>query len=441
VRWNAKFENIFQKHTIGWPRIKEWAERMVDDGLCAKSAPKMSTLLSHPGQYLWLVVEVTFYIVVCQPLCELTTRCEGDGQLSPIAYDIINDLVLERFRSGFDWIWANQNLMDAIDNLKNYQEAQPDSDIDVKIEAAKKVYEDALEKARMGPTGKYKRPKKNVAAMAEELRAAAQAKYAAERLILVERLKKESDAALDVYTNLMSKSTPTTVEEIQKKLISYAELAFKYFIDKYTTGPFVDSMELFKPARIVNPNFAKSCSQDDANSMIDGLFQKVPYLNNCSNKNAWAEKLKNTFEAMKAKHVSHLMNDTLEIGDKVMVRCANHPVPRAAEVKAVPMIAGDKISVEYKGQKKEQTEPDTDDVDPERVILPVKDFLKYFHLLREEFPEWLELVKILVLLQPSSAAAERVFSQLAGMFSKNQMNLLQDTLWIVIALRFHDRDL
>ena len=75
------------------------------------------------------------------------------------------------------------------------------------------------------------------------------------------------------------------------------------------------------------------------------------------------------------------------------------------------------------------------------MILPVRDFLKYFHLIREEFPEWLELVKILVLLQPSSAAAERVFSQLAGMFSKNQMHLLQDTLWIVIALRFHNRDL
>ena len=56
-------------------------------------------------------------------------------------------------------------------------------------------------------------------------------------------------------------------------------------------------------------------------------------------------------------------------------------------------------------------------------------------------PEWMELVKILVLLQPSSAAAERVFSQLAGMFSKSQMSLLQDTMWIVIALRFHDRDL
>ena len=29
VCWNAKFENLFQKHTIGWDRIKQWAIRIV----------------------------------------------------------------------------------------------------------------------------------------------------------------------------------------------------------------------------------------------------------------------------------------------------------------------------------------------------------------------------------------------------------------------------
>ena len=96
-------------------------------------------------------------------------------------------------------------------------------------------------------------------------------------------MKKESDDALDKNTKLMSQSTPTTVVEI-KKLISYVELAFKYCVDKYITGPLVETMELFRLTRIVNPNFAKTCSQDDTNSMIDGLFQKVPYLNNYSNK-------------------------------------------------------------------------------------------------------------------------------------------------------------
>ena len=441
VRWNAKFENLFQKHRIGWEHIRTWAVRMVDDGLCGRSAPNMSTMLNDQGQFLWLVVEVTFYIVICQPICELTTRCEGDGQLSPVTYDYIMDLVLTRFRSGYDWIWANDSLMDAIEALKDYQEAQPDDAIDVKIAAAKKVYEDALEKVRIGPTGDYKRKKKNVSHLDQYLRAAAQAKYAAERLIIEERLKKDSDSALDEYTKLMSQSTPSTVTEIKNKLISYSELAIKYFIDKYTTGPFKESLELFRLAKIVNPNFAKTCSQANGFKMIDDIFEHLPYLKNCSNKDQWMKNLKDSFSSLKAKHATLLMSDKLKIGDKVLVRCMNHPVPRAAEVMGVPMIHGDKISVKYKGQKKDESDLEEEDVLPGRVILPVRDFLKYFHEIRDEFPEWMELVKILVLLQPSSAAAERVFSQLAGMFSKSQMSLLQDTMWIVIALRFHDRDL
>jgi len=351
------------------------------------------------------------------------------------------DLVLTRFRSGYDWIWANDSLMDAIEALKDYQEAQPDDAIDVKIAAAKKVYEDALEKVRIGPTGDYKRKKKNVSHLDQYLRAAAQAKYAAERLIIEERLKKDSDSALDEYTKLMSQSTPSTVTEIKNKLISYSELAIKYFIDKYTTGPFKESLELFRLAKIVNPNFAKTCSQANGFKMIDDIFEHLPYLKNCSNKDQWMKNLKDSFSSLKAKHATLLMSDKLKIGDKVLVRCMNHPVPRAAEVMGVPMIHGDKISVKYKGQKKDESDLEEEDVLPGRVILPVRDFLKYFHEIRDEFPEWMELVKILVLLQPSSAAAERVFSQLAGMFSKSQMSLLQDTMWIVIALRFHDRDL
>ena len=47
--------------------------------------------------------------------------------------------------------------------------------------------------------------------------------------------------------------------------------------------------------------------------------------------------------------------------------------------------------------------------------------------------------EILVLLQPSSAAAERVFALLASMFSKKQRKLYQKTLFGTIARRMHKR--
>ena len=45
----------------------------------------------------------------------------------------------------------------------------------------------------------------------------------------------------------------------------------------------------------------------------------------------------------------------------------------------------------------------------------------------------------LKLLQPSSAAAERVFSQLSQMFTPQQMKLNQKWIFICIALRFNKR--
>jgi len=57
----------------------------------------------------------------------------------------------------------------------------------------------------------------------------------------------------------------------------------------------------------------------------------------------------------------------------------------------------------------------------------------------EAYTEWLKLVKILVLLQPSSSAAERVFALLASMFSKKQRKLYQKTLFGTIARRMHKR--
>ena len=37
VRWNAKFENLFQKHRLGWPMMRDWAGRLVEKNLCARS--------------------------------------------------------------------------------------------------------------------------------------------------------------------------------------------------------------------------------------------------------------------------------------------------------------------------------------------------------------------------------------------------------------------
>ena len=74
-----------------------------------------------------------------------------------------------------------------------------------------------------------------------------------------------------------------------------------------------------------------------------------------------------------------------------------------------------------------------------RISLKIENYVQYYKDIECECLAWYELAKILVLYQPSSAAAERVFSMLARLFSKQQLSLLQNNIWIVLALRFHER--
>ena len=98
------------------------------------------------------------------------------------------------------------------------------------------------------------------------------------------------------------------------------------------------------------------------------------------------------------------------------------------------------FSVKFLGEIfNEDDSTEEDDVQAERVLPDIESFYRYFVDLGEGFGDWVNLVEVLVLLQLSSAAAERVFSQLAQMFTPQQMKLNQKWIFICIALRFNKR--
>ena len=70
-----------------------------------------------------------------------------------------------------------------------------------------------------------------------------------------------------------------------------------------------------------------------------------------------------------------------------------------------------------------------------RVDKQITSYLKYYNAIRTQFPNWFRLICIVVLFQPSSAAAERVFSQMTAMFRKNQNGTYQESVWATCALR------
>ena len=57
----------------------------------------------------------------------------------------------------------------------------------------------------------------------------------------------------------------------------------------------------------------------------------------------------------------------------------------------------------------------------------------------EEFTTWYESFKLVLLVQPSSAVAERVFSILANSFSSKQESALEDYFQLSVMLNYNYR--
>ena len=67
-----------------------------------------------------------------------------------------------------------------------------------------------------------------------------------------------------------------------------------------------------------------------------------------------------------------------------------------------------------------------------------EDMRPYRYELVEALPNWSAAVKKILLVQPSSASAERVFSLLQNAFSKQQEAALEETVETSVMLRYND---
>ena len=68
------------------------------------------------------------------------------------------------------------------------------------------------------------------------------------------------------------------------------------------------------------------------------------------------------------------------------------------------------------------------------------DVAKWWNNHQNELPAWAEACKLVLLVQPSSAAAERVFSLLESSFSSKQNTSLQDYISLSVMLQYNNKD-
>ena len=73
--------------------------------------------------------------------------------------------------------------------------------------------------------------------------------------------------------------------------------------------------------------------------------------------------------------------------------------------------------------------------------MKIVDVLDWWHTHQRDLPAWAEACKNVLLIQPSSAAAERVFSILSNSFGERQESSLQDYIECSIMLQYNGRRL
>ena len=70
-------------------------------------------------------------------------------------------------------------------------------------------------------------------------------------------------------------------------------------------------------------------------------------------------------------------------------------------------------------------------------ISPDFNTVEWWSLHKQDLPQWSSVAKKVILLQPSSAAAERVFSLLNSSFSEQQQNSLEDYVEASVMLQYN----
>ena len=73
-------------------------------------------------------------------------------------------------------------------------------------------------------------------------------------------------------------------------------------------------------------------------------------------------------------------------------------------------------------------------------LSPDYDIIQWWKTHEPELPNWANVCKLILLVQPSSAAAERVFSLLQNTFSRQQYRSLEDYIVLSVMLQYNSRE-
>ena len=458
VRWYARDDNHRQKIPIGVDAIHIYAMALMEAGKCEKSAPKLLKFLNDKGIRMLLDVELCVKVAFTKGPRHVTYACESTQEIAPRVYNIVHQCSITPLRTrGVEFVFEDKDVIVAIDKYLSWKQAHDAAGGANVLSAAKNAWDAAIAAEVQGPMssgpGVPRRMKKNKNFHATDAteRAAMKAAHLLEYNSKQQALEDAVEVHHEAYVAALVANGPSTLEALKELLRSYLTPALHYILhhvdglDDYFSeintekkeGDLVPILKLFKAMRVLHPEDAKKMTDVEASVCIEYLCTHIPYIHSSPTRDDFSGRLLSSFSQLKVYHRNQMMPERLEVGDTCDVHCLGYALPRVASIVAK---GDDTFDVKFLGESFVYGAPvDEIGVEFERVTPQVDSYVTYF----EDYGDgdWLKLTEICMLLQASSADAERVFSQLSQMFTKQQMKLNQKWIFICIALRYNKRDI
>eukprot|EP00941_MAST-03F_sp_MAST-3F-sp1_P005521 g5521.t1 len=438
TRWWSKYDCLAQISNV-FDKLLLWIDGIKEKVIKPDSALKLYAMLLDDSNLHFLKVELAAYIFLGKKLRRATYLLEGNSQLAFITFNVVKT-VLDELKNGISNIPAVAEVSKAA--VKWATTTEGHSAIKIAEEEMKiaKAHYDALQDSnivrRRGRSSRNTEPVSGLTPAQEKAALLRRAKEKLEKKKEEDHLAKILAAKEEMLLAKKAASPPMTEQEWMKYAIDQIESGVNYFIEKFDTGgPCNNALSVFEAASIYHPDTGGSkMSLEDAEKLVKH-FALLPSYKDDETK---IEQL--SAELGEVKFIVQDYQRALRPGNKCKVDAPGYLFNRR-DAKIVQMHERENIpysyTVKYVGETKE-TKVSSDMV--HRV--PV-DVLSIFYRKKILVPHTYALIEKLVLLQPSSGSAERVFSLLQAFFASNgrRASSLMDLKLATLMLRYHDRDL
>lgn len=398
----------------------------------------MYNFLRLDGLNIHLRMELASFLYAGGPLRNLTNLLQGDGELSFVAFTVIDQTVFPLRTHTLNDTGRRPLDIPRIGDLApaaiEWAESTDLAESRMRAEAAAARARDAA--AAGAPPAASRTTTRRLTGEA----AAAQARVAeqdAQRLAETQlELDRQKDAAEAALVAAIHASPPTTVEGWQDRARRQIEPACGYFFRRLDEEH-GDEMAIFKAASVFHPGTLSKLDLPEARVRLRGLPRHKSF------NPARVDALLGNLELV-AKEAAEwaAARVGIEPGDEVEVQLsAREQLMTKGKVKEY--VAGTLAASAYYVVSVKTATGKTEDhsVPPDRVHPKLLSVLSYFMHRKHKFPEWFTAAKTLALLQPTSATAERTFSLLEAMFGKrgHRGQSRADLIDTGLKLRLHDR--